>query len=493
MATDIKTLSKNSFVYIIVEVMMKGIGFLLIPVYTRLLSPSDYGILAIVTSIASLLTVFYTLSLSSASSRFYFEDPQNENYLKELWGTNITFVLIVSICLSTFLILKGDKIFSLFIGDLPFYPYVLLGLVAISTMPLFEMYQEVLRTKQIGKQYGLQNLSRFVVNLLLSLFFVVILKLKAEGPLLANAITGIILFTYTAITFGRYIKWGINFKILKNNLSYSLPLLPHSLTGFVMSMLDRLFINKFRSTADAGIYNIGFSFGIILNLVTAGINEAFAPYFIKIMKKGDKKDLNEINSLSLSIIGIYVVIAIIISLFAKEVIMLMTTKPFHDSWKVTPFIVFSNVFQGVYRFFVAPLFFNLTGTKFVSLGTFISAVVNIGLLFYFIPRYGMIGAGIASLLVNLLVVIIIATIAYYVEPFDWNYKKITLITGLGLIGTFFILYSEAMGILFYHFYTKIFAGMFLSTVILLFSNNGINGLKRKFLIMKKLYFKEELV
>ncbi|MCK5608089.1 oligosaccharide flippase family protein [Candidatus Pacearchaeota archaeon] len=466
--------------------MMKSIGFLLIPLYTRLLTPSDYGILAVVTAITSLLGVFYMLGLPASSNRFYFEDPQNEKYVKELWGTNISFILIISFSFTTLLLLTGDRLFQSFIGEIAFYPYIVLGLITITTIPFFNMYQQTLKTKQLGGKFGTQNIARFLFNLGFILLFVVVLRMKAEGPLLAGAITGVIFFIYTAVTFGKYIKWGINFKILKKNLSYGLPLVLHGLAGWITTLLDRIFLNTFRSVAEVGLYTIGYSFGIVLNLVTAGFNEAFSPYFMKCMKENNKQDLKQISKLSLIVIGIYVILAIFISIFSKDVIRFMATESYYSGWQVAPFIAFSSVMQGMYRILAAPLFFNLGGTKFISLGTFVSSGLSIAFLIYLIPKYGIIGAGFSSLLTNVIIVFLIGIIAHKIEPFEWNYKKMGLIIFMGLCVSFSIIYMESKGMFFNYLPFKIITGILTSVTILIISNNGLIGLKSNIKLIRKL-------
>ena len=127
MSTSTKKLGINSVIYIFAEVSIKGIGFLLIPIYTRYLTPQDYGIVALVTSVTAFLSIFYLLGLPAAIRRFYFTDPTNESYVKRLWGTNITFIIIISFIATFVLILLKGKGLSLFLGEVPFYPFVILG------------------------------------------------------------------------------------------------------------------------------------------------------------------------------------------------------------------------------------------------------------------------------------------------------------------------------------------------------------------------------
>ena len=406
---------------------MRGIGFLLIPIYTRYLTPQDYGIVALVTSVTAFLSIFYLLGLPSAIRRFYFTDPTNENYVKRLWGTNITFIIIIAFMTTFVLILLKGKGLSLFLGEVPFYPHVILGLITILTLPFFDIYQTTLKIRQLGLRYGLQNVFRFLFQIGLTILFVVFLKYGAVGPLLASALTGTALFLYTFFVFGRSLKWGIDPKILKKSLTYSLPLIPHSLAGWANSLISRVFLSRITSLMDVGLFNIGYMFGSTLNMITAGFNEAFSPYFTEKLEGGSGQDKNLIIKISTIVIGFYCILATFLSLFSKEVITLMTTSEYQSSWVVTPFIAFGNVASGIYRFFVAPLFFNLSGTKYVSIGTFTVAGLNIFFLFYLIPKYGIVGAAFSGFFAELCGAVFIGFIAHLIQPFKWNYVKISFI------------------------------------------------------------------
>jgi O-antigen/teichoic acid export membrane protein len=438
---SLKNLATNSVLYIAVDALMRGFGIILIPVYTRFLTPADYGTLTIITSITSLLTVFYTLGLPASSTRLYFEKPQDLDYVQRLWGTNITFIIFVSFSLTAILLVSGKWVLKPLLGNIAFYPYAFLGLISVTTIPFFNMYQTTLKVRQMGKRFSVQNFFRFLLLMGLTIFFVVIVKMDASGPLLAAAIVGIITFIYTGYLFGKEITWGIDSQLLKKSLIYGIPLLPHSLSGWVTSLLDRIFLYRITSLANVGLYNIGYSAGMILNLVTAGFNEAFVPYFMDTSEKREPGHVDRLKKIGLLVISLYVIFAIMISVFAKDLIKLLTAPSFHESWVVAPFIAFSNVLEGVYRLFVIPLFYNYKGTKFVSLCTFTAAGSNILFLSLLIPGYGLIGAGLAICCTQLVTVLMTGTIAHFMKSFSfrWNYFRIAAVILLGICGTGLIL------------------------------------------------------
>lgn len=418
---------KNSSIYGIVSVLQKSIGFFLLPIYTSYLTPKDYGITAVVGSIVSFLSVFYMLSLNASISRFYFDYNDDEEKLKEFWGTNILFVIINSIIMSCVLILFHRFLIQPFAKGIEFYPYVLLGIISITLNPVYSIFQSTLQVQQNGKKYGINNFLYFLINLILTIFMVVFLKLQAKGVLLASSLTDIIFFIYTIINFLPKVKLTINKEFLKQSISYSFPLIPHSVAGWTMSMIDRLFLNTIKTTETVGLYNIGFQFGNILNILSTAVNQAYVPWFYEKMGEGEKGKESIIKFCEYAVVG-YGFIAMCISLFTEDVLNLMVSKNFREGWMVVPFIAFAYVFNGIYYFFANPLFYNKKGTKYIVIGTVSSAIMNIIFNLLLVPQYGMIGSSLASTISSFVVSILILYISIKIEKINFKYLKIYFIT-----------------------------------------------------------------
>lgn len=422
MSTTKKVL-KNSSIYGTVSILQKAIGFFLLPLYTSYLSPTDYGITGVVGSVVSFLSLLYILSLNGSVTRFYYEYKSDEDKVKELWGTIMTFIVLNSIVFSSIFLIFHKYLLDPFAKGIAFYPYMFLGVITVTLSPSYSIFQATLQARQIGKKYGLNNLLFFIINLVLTIVFVVVFKFKAAGVLLAGAITNGIFFIYTLIDFFPHIKLRLNIKYMSESLRYSLPLLPHSLSGWIMTMLDRIFLNNMKTAATVGIYNIGFQFGNILNIVTTAVNQAYVPWFFENMKEGEEGRNRIIKFAEYSIL-IYGFAAMSISLFGKDILSFMVTSQFREGWVVIPFISFAYVFNGIYYFFVNPLFYNKKGTKYIPIGTFSSAVINSILNAVLIPPYGIIGASIASMISMVLSSVIMLFISAKIEYVEFNWRRI---------------------------------------------------------------------
>ena len=386
-------LIKNSGIYITVSVLQKAIMFFLLPLYTAFLTPDDFGVLNVVISISSLLSVFFLLSLDGAASRFHYIYLNDEHHIKKIWGTLCSFVIINSLFLGMVFIILHRFLLDPLIQGIDFYPFLFLGIINSLLSPLYFFFQKYLQTKQDGIRYGINMMINFLLNIGLVVFFVVGLRKGVLGILLANVITSSVFFIYVLISFIPKIVIRLDKEILKPAFKYSLPLVPHSLSSWLMAMVDRIFVNNITGKTETGLYSVGYQFGNIVNVLTTAVNQAYIPWFFEKEKNGEIQQIVKVAELMTLA---YCFIALGISLFATEILKIMVSNDFQIAWRFIPFIAFAYVFSGLYYFYVNVLF--LKQTKWVPVITFCSAVAGLILNILLIPFVGTIGASISCLI-----------------------------------------------------------------------------------------------
>ena len=386
-------LLKNSGIYTIVSVLQGAIMFFLLPLYTAYLTTDDFGTLNVIISISSLLSVFFLLTLNGAASRFHYIHIDDQRQIKKIWGTICTFVIINSVLSGTVFIILHRYLLDPFAKGIDFYPFLFLGIVNTILSPLYMFFQSYLQTKQDGVKYGINAMLNFLLNIGLIIFFVVGLKKGVAGILWANIITSALFFVYVLITFVPKITIGFDKKILNPAFKYSLPLVPHSLSTWMMAMVDRIFINNMTGKSETGLYSVGYQFGNILNILTTAVNKAYVPWFFE---KEKTKGIQQVVKVAELLTLAYCFIALGISLYANDVLKIMVSNDFRSAWRFIPFISFAYVFRGLYYFYVNVLF--LKQTKWIPVITFGSAIVGLALNFLLIPLIGSIGASISCLI-----------------------------------------------------------------------------------------------
>lgn len=389
----IPKLFQNSAIYSLVMVLQKGISFLLLPLYTFYLTPADYGIMGVSGSITSFLSVCMTFGLGAAAARFYYSHLKDENYAKKLYGTIVTIVLINSAVFGTIFLVFHKWIIDPFLGNINFYPYVLIGLLSTIVMPLYQYFQEYLQARQEGLHYGINTMCFFIINVILIILALAVFKRGLVGYLLANLITSVLFFIYAAVVFLRRLKIGINKEIAKEAINYSAPLLPHQLAAWSNGTIDRLLVNGLKSESDAGLYNLGQQYSSLTNILGNAINQAYVPWFFDKINYG-KEGLFLIYRVAEAIICVFGLFTLIMSLFSKELLALMISNPaYKDVWMTVPLLIGAYLFHSLYFIYVNVLY--LKDSKVVFTISLVSLFVNIVTNVLLIPPYGVMGSALA--------------------------------------------------------------------------------------------------
>jgi len=423
---SVKKVTKNAGVYGFVQLLQGAIGFLLLPIYTRYLTPNDYGIVSIVTSVMGFLTMFYLFGLQGAISKFYYEYVDDESSFRRFIGTIITTILIISLCLTLFLFGTHKFILDKFIKGVSFYPYMAIGLLTVSFSTIFPIYQGILQMQHKAEKYAAQQFAAFLVSLILNIVLIVVIKVGAIGPLLSAFIVAVITFIYSVVLFNKFTNWKIDKKIMIKSLKYAAPLVPHTLAGWVSNLADRLILNGIKGTTSVGVYSVGYQFGNILNIVVGAVNSAFVPWFFSIMKDS-KNDRNQLYKFGNAFVLLYSLGALWLSVLSPYILKIMVNKKFYSAADCIPYIAFAYVFNGLYCFFVSGLFYNEKGTKFIFIASTVSAAVNVALNFALIPKYNIIGSSLATLMSFALVSIMVLLLSKIInKKDDLNWKYITM-------------------------------------------------------------------
>lgn len=393
----------NSSVYTILSVLQKAINFFLLPLYTIYLTPADYGIINVVIAVCSLLTFLLTFSLQGASSRFYYKYKDDEARIKAIWGTNFAFIILNSFIWLYLIIISRQWILDKIMPGIEFYPIIFTSLIGLLFSPIYLYYQTYLQTTEKAFSFSLNGFLYFILNLSLTIILVVVYKQGAFGVILSLAITNLIFGIYSIIELIK--RFGVIFKIqsLKESLAYSLPLLPHNLSGWINGMLDKLFINNLVGLTSVGLYGIGSQFGAIVNMLGLGVNQAYVPWFFKNSNSIEGK--NKIRLFSNAGIAALSLITIGIICFSKEILLIMTTTKFHSAWPCIIVLCLANLLDCYYYFYVSVLF--LEKTKLLAALTISISIFGALVNWFLIDRFGYMGAAFAFFAIQLIKSILI--------------------------------------------------------------------------------------
>ncbi|SHF00397.1 Membrane protein involved in the export of O-antigen and teichoic acid [Marinitoga hydrogenitolerans DSM 16785] len=424
MQTIIKKINNNKVIkagmwYTFGNFFVKGISFITIPIFTRLLSTSDYGIINVYNTWLGIFTIVLSLNLYSGAGRakYEFKDSYNQFLSSVLFLSTIIFLFF------SFLIILLKNFFLKFLSLQSSLVYVLL----IQSYFTFvqQYYLSKLRFNYYYKSYILISIISSISVIILSIFLITAFKNekylgRIYGGFIVIFILGIILYLKLII----HGKKLIDFNYWKYALVFSVPLIPHSLSGIILAQFDRIMINKFIGSSEAGIYSFAYNLGLIVNVIWVSFNNAWSPWFYENMEKIDFENINRKLKYYIVFFSSLIFIAIFIS---PEIVKIMSSKNYWSGLKLVPIIMSSYFFVFLYSLFVNIEFY-YKKTHFISLGTILSAILNIILNYLLIPKYGYIAAA-------------WTTFVSYVFYFLYNYIIVKFILKKQIYKIKYILYS----------------------------------------------------
>ena len=399
-------IKRSGFSNIFVNLLIKGSAVLSAPIFTRLLTPADYGITSIFFAWTLILSVFVNLgmqySLGNARNEFSnFEYKEFINAIK----------LLVSL---VWLFFFG--IIFVFRKDLPQFidlseELILLMSVYIIFLFYYNIFLEKLRFELDYKKTVLISLFIVFFNIILG-----IVLIKYIFPLQGywGRILGLTLPTMSIALIPT-----INFRIPDNGkkildywryaLKISLPMIPHSISMLIISQIDRIMILDFLGENEAGLYSLGASYAFIISGIGSAIMQPYLPF---IFKKYNENKLDEIQFYSKKLVLILSLLGVLSVLWCKTIISFLVSSDFFDSYLVVLPLIFFGLTQFLYS--ILSSFLIVKQKNFlIAIGSFISVVINIILNFMLIKNYGIVGAAYATL----------ASYIFLILYFSWlNYQ-----------------------------------------------------------------------
>ncbi len=383
---------KASLIYLASSLFNKMVPFLLLPILTRYLSPSEYGMIAL---IQVFIAFFQSLQggLNSNIPRKYF------NLTQKQFSMYMSAIVMVLLCFFGFSILVSlvhlSSGLSLFGLESNWY----LAMPVVACMSMANLLNlTLLRTQEKPFQYAAWEISHTILNLLLSLLLVIYFHSGWEGRAIGIT-TPIVIYGFLgliAMRLQKALSFNWQWLDVKEILSVSIPLIPHALAAVVITLIDRLFIAEILGEESVGIYSVGYQFGMVVMIFTDAFLKAWQPWFFKKLANNNMDNkLNIVRNTRYYILTLMVG-AVIYALVAEWLLPFVVDERYYEAAGVIFPVAVSYIFYGIYQI-IFPYLVHANKTHVLALVTPMAALLNIGLNLLLIPRYGIAGAAYATI------------------------------------------------------------------------------------------------
>lgn len=390
----IKKLIKNELIrgssmYLIASTLSASIPFLLLPILTRFLIPSEYGEVAMFSVLVSLFGALCGLSVHGAANRKYFDYIEEPVKLAQyifmcmliLITSSTTLLIIVLLFLPFF-----SKIFD--ISEHWIIASVIVAAFGFITKLRLGQWQVMKKPFNYGSFQIFQSLG----NALLSILFVVVLLMGVNGRLFGIILSSIIFAIIAAISLRKdnLIKVVWQPEMAKDALKFGIPLIPHIIGMFLLSSIDRVVITNKLGLEEAGIYMVAIQLSLAATLILTAVNQAFVPWLFERLKRNIYKEKTHIVKVTYIY---YFLLTIGVALgfwIGDDVLRLMVGPAYYPAAELIGWIILAKGFHGGYLMVTNYLFYT-KNTGILSAITITTGLINVALLFILINYFELIG------------------------------------------------------------------------------------------------------
>lgn len=376
------TLISNTIIFALGTFGSKLLVFLLMPLYTSVLTTAEYGAMDVVVNVSNMLLPLVIVSINDGVIRFGMDHAYKR---RDVFSTGI------------WVSLAGFGIFLIF------WPAMKkIGMISDYTAPIY-LYVLAAALQGVSAQFvramGLVRLFAFngILNTLstvvFNVLFLVVMKWGMYGYVLSVILSNVasMIFLWIAARLYRYMRWwkGIDRDTVREMIIYSLPLIPATIMWSITNVSDRFFVTHYLGEAQNGIYSVAYKLPTIISVISAIFTQAWQLSAIGERESDDREQFY--SNIFKSYQTIVFLAAGGILLLIKPLMHLLVSDSFFEAWQYTPLLVVSVVFSCFSSYFAS--FYMASKKNIMAMVTiFLGALLNVVLNYYLIPIYGLNGA-----------------------------------------------------------------------------------------------------
>ena len=380
---------KASLWYTICNITTKGLALFSTPIFTRLLTKDQYGTFSIFYSWYNILMIFGTLNIfqNCYNKGLITYKDDRESYTSSMLGLTTVLTLIM-----TAIYLIGMKFWT---GVFELSPLLMLTMFFfIITSSAKEFWAAKERFDYKYKKYVIITIVTIVLSIVTGIIAVLATEYKAEARILTDVCSKAIFGLAIYVILMKEGKRFVNLECWKYALVFTIPLIPHFLSTYVLNQADRLMISKMTGTADAAVYSVAYTISTMMLLVINAINNSLIPYIYKTINGNEH--VKDIKKYTRPLFALIMLLCMLTMCFAPEIIYIFAGREYADAISIIPSIAASLYFIFVYYMFsTVEYYYEKTGM--IALASAVSTILNLILNYIFIGLYGYKAAGYTTL------------------------------------------------------------------------------------------------
>lgn len=390
----LKKLAADSFVYGASTLITRFISIFLIPIYTRIFSPNDYGIINLVNTTFILISILVVAGLDNAAARWYW-DEEGEKESKITFSSWFWFQLAGSAFILIFVAFTSGFLSKTIIGSDTEGLLFLLAALNLPFTGIILLYTSWLRIRKQAVYTVIFSLVNSLVTIGLSVFLVVFKHQGLKGVFLAQLLSNFTCSLFVMVALRQIINLKhFNGTRIISMLRYSLPLVPAALAFWILNSAGAYFINYFASKSDVGLFQIGANIAAVCSMIFWAFLQAWTPFSMSIHRSSNSGSTYSLVFDIYCAIGSFIVLTIF--LFAPEILFLFTTSQYVGAAGVAGILSVNVFISNIAQITSIGSAIKRTNRPFMQ-GVFVSCLLTLTLFGILIPFLGGVGAALSTL------------------------------------------------------------------------------------------------
>ena len=387
MLANVRRVFSHLAVYGSGEILLFGIGFLLFPVYLRVLTPEEYGVLGLLLALRAFLRPLNQLGLDESFLRFYY-DCGDDAERRSLTGTTLVAIGLAS-GLVLAVLLAGAPTFSRLLLGSAEHAWTLRLLALNGFLQAFLCVPHgLLRVRNEPARFARWTVGGGLGATAGRLLLVVGLRMSVFGIMLADLLASVVLVAGLSRVVDRPLG-RLSLRRAREMLRYGLPRVPTVLFQQVTMMSDRFFLERARPLSDVGVYQSGATVANVLRIYPEAFRRAWMPFAFEKLEQPDAP--RQFAQLATVAFAVLVYGTLGIAVLAGPVVQILAPPPYHGATAVVPFLVLAVALHGAAVFLTTSL--NVAKrTRALPVAGAVAAAVTVAGHMTLIPRFGLVGA-----------------------------------------------------------------------------------------------------
>jgi len=428
MFDQIKQLGKETAIYGLSTIIGRFLNFILVPFYTNVLKPDQYGIVTTIYAYIAFLNIIYSYGMESAYMRY--ASSLEIGSKKENFSTPFISIFLTSLLFSSIIHIFSEKIANLINIPIDFsvcirYSAWILFFDALCIIPL-----SALRLEGKAMIFSTIKIVNIVVNVTLNIVLLLKFKLGVYGVFISGVASSALTFLMVLPIILKNLSFSFLKRLYIELLKFGLPYIPSGLSAIVIQVIDRPILKALTDDATVGIYQANYRLGIFMMLFVSMFDYAWRPFFLRNANNPDAKKLFSRVMTYFTLVGalLFILVSLLIEDFVKlKILGRYIIHP--DYWLglgIVPIVLLGYLFNGIYVNLIVGIYIQKK-TKYLPYITGIGAIANILGNYTLIPILGMYGSAWATLISYLIMAISLFIAVQRIYPIRYEYERIAKI------------------------------------------------------------------